>query len=263
MKVLILGDVMGKPGRHAMRAVVPGLVRELGADFVIANCENATGGSGITPADADELFGCDVDVLTSGNHIWHKKEIFEYLTDNRRILRPENFARAPGRGYTVIESRGAKVGVLNLQGRVFMPQYVDDPFAAADRVVALMRERGVLVIIVDVHAETTSEKIALARYLDGRVSAVVGTHTHVQTSDEEIMRGGTARITDLGMTGPHDSVIGMRTDLVLERFLTQRGVPFEVAKNDVRVEGVLVDVDEQTGKARAIERVRRRLPDAR
>lgn len=263
MKLLILGDVMGRPGRQAIRQLVPPLARELKADFVIANCENATNGSGITPDDADELFGSDVDVLTSGNHIWHKKEIFEYLDQNRRILRPENFARAPGRGHTVVESRGVKVGVLNLQGRVFMPQHVDDPFAAADRVVSSMRDKGVLVIAVDVHAETTSEKLALARYLDGRVSVVVGTHTHVQTSDEEIMRGGTARITDLGMTGPHDSIIGMRTELVMERFLTQRGVPFEVAKGDVRVEGVLVDVDESTGRARAIERVRRKLPDAR
>jgi metallophosphoesterase (TIGR00282 family) len=262
VKVLCVGDVMGKPGRLALRQLLPGVIHGHSIDLTIVNCENACGGMGITPDVAEEMFSWEVGVLTSGNHIWHKREVFSYLDEEPRILRPENFPPGAGHGSTVVElPSGALVGVVNLQGRVFMPQMVDDPFRTADRVVDGMRERGIRVIVVDMHAETTSEKIALARYLDGRVSAVVGTHTHVQTSDEQVLPGGTARICDLGMTGPHDSVIGMKTDLVLERFLTQRPVSFEVARRDVRLEGAVVEIDESTGKARRIERVRERLKE--
>jgi hypothetical protein len=260
VKILFLGDIMGRPGRLAIRELLPRLIHQHRADLVIANCENACGGMGITPEAAEELFSWEVDVLTSGNHIWHKREILDYLDQNPRILRPANFPRAPGRGHTIVETPGGdRVGVINVQGRAFMPQYVDDPFAAADRLIDELRHREVRVIVVDVHAEATSEKVAMARYLDGRVSAVLGTHTHVQTCDEEVLPKGTARICDVGMTGPHDSVIGMRTDLVVERFLTQRHVGFEVAKGGVRAEGVILDIDAATGRARSIERVRELL----
>lgn len=262
MKVLFIGDIMGKPGRGAVRQLLPELVDRHRIDLAIANCENACGGTGIVPDVADELFSWGVHALTSGNHIWQKKEIYPRLDADHRILRPENFPRAPGTGHTVVTTAaGVKVGLLNLLGRVYMPQLVDDPFAAAERVVAEFQAAGVKVSFVDIHAEATSEKLALARYLEGRVSAVVGTHTHVQTSDEEVLPGGTARICDAGMTGPHDSVIGMKAELVLERFLTQRHVAFEVARNGVRLEGVVIDIDEETGRARSIERVRERLPD--
>lgn len=261
MKILLIGDIMGKPGRLAVRQLLPGLVGRHGVDLVIANCENACGGMGITPDVAADLLSWEVGVLTSGNHIWQKREILELLETEPRLLRPDNFPGAPGRGHTVVETAGGTtVGVINLQGRVFMPQLVDDPFRAADRLVAEMSARGIRVIVVDFHAETTSEKVAMSRYLDGRVSAVLGTHTHVQTCDEQVLPGGTARICDVGMTGPHDSVIGMRADLAIERFVTQRPVSLDVAKHDVRLEGALVEIDPESGRALAIERVRERLP---
>jgi len=260
MRLLFLGDIMGKPGRTAIRHLLPRLIDRHQADLVVANCENACGGMGITPDVADDLFAQEVAVLTSGNHIWQKREIYPYLDREPRILRPENFPDAPGHGSVVVETAaGVRVGVLNLQGRVFMPQHVGDPFQAAHGVISRMQEDGVRVILVDMHAETTSEKIAMARYLDGRASAVVGTHTHVQTCDEQVLAGGTARICDVGMTGPHDSVIGMRAEIAVRRFVTQRPAAFEVARGDVRAEGVIIDIDESTGKARSIERVREHL----
>jgi hypothetical protein len=262
MKILHVGDIMGRPGRLALRQLLPKVIHRHQVDLTIVNCENACGGMGITPEVADEFLSWEVHVLTSGNHIWQKREIYPYLDREPRLLRPENFPDAPGRGSAVVETAaGVLVGVVNLQGRVFMPQLVDDPFRVAERVVGELRALGARVIIVDLHAEASSEKIAIARFLDGRVSAVLGTHTHVQTCDEQILPGGTARICDIGMTGPHDSIIGMKVDRALERIRSQRPVSFEVARRDVRLEGVVVEIDEASGRALAIERVRERLSD--
>jgi len=255
MRLLFLGDVVGRPGRRAIAAVLRRLVPALGVDFVVANVENASRGKGLTPAAAEELRDAGVDVLTSGNHIWQYREIVPYLDENERLLRPANFAPGvPGRGWTVRETRaGTPVGVVNLIGRVFMGP-ADCPFRAADVVLGEV-SRAARVVLVDMHAEATSEKVAMGRYLDGRVSAVVGSHTHVQTADEEVMAGGTARITDAGMCGPVESVLGVRSDAVVQRFRDQMPVRFEVASGAVAVQGVLVDVDEATGRAHAIRRV--------
>ena len=260
MRILAIGDVVGKPGRRAIGDLLPQLTSERGVDFVVANGENAAGGSGLTPAVVQELLGFGVDAITSGDHIWKNKEVFKIIDGEMRLLRPANYPPgSPGRGWTVFESRGGiPVGVINVMGRVFMGPS-DCPFRAVDRAVGEL-ERRAGVIIVDFHAEATSEKIALSRYLDGRVSAVVGTHTHVQTSDERIMAGGTAAITDLGMTGAHDSVIGVDEKAVLKRFLTCQPARFEVARGDVRMSGAIIDVDEETGKAISISRISAGLP---
>lgn len=234
------------------------LQEEYAIDLTILNCENAAGGVGVTPKIADEFFDWGVDVLTSGNHIWDKKEIFRYLNENPRILRPANYPPDnPGRGKVVVKTRsGEEAAVVNLQGRVFMPD-TDDPFRVADRELAEL-PRHVKVVFVDVHAEATSEKMAMGWYLDGRVSAVVGTHTHIPTADETILPCGTAYQTDAGMTGPFMSVIGVMKEMALRRFLTQIPERFESASQDARLNGVVVDVDALTGKARSIERVHRR-----
>ncbi len=257
--MLFIGDIVGSPGREAVRVLLPGLKKEFALDFVIANAENAAGGSGITRPVAKELFGCGVDVLTSGDHIWKKKEIFEFINEEERILRPANFpAGVPGRGYGIFQARsGAKVGVINVAGRVFM-QALECPFRTAmDAAEELSRQAKV--IIVDVHAEATSEKVALGRYLDGKVSAVLGTHTHIQTADEKILPRGEAFLADAGMTGPYDSVIGRRVEDVLQRFLTAVPVRFEVASDDVQLHGAVLDIDEDSGRAKSIVRVQRRL----
>ncbi|HWC78156.1 MAG TPA: TIGR00282 family metallophosphoesterase [Blastocatellia bacterium] len=255
MRVLILGDVVGKPGRDLLRQSLPRLRDRYEAEFVVANVENAAGGAGVIRSAGQEILDAGVDVMTSGNHIYDKKEGVPYIEKEPRLLRPANYAaEAPGRGLWLgSTSSGTQVAVLNIQGRVFMPP-TDCPFKTADRIITEIGNRAT-VIIVDHHAEATSEKVAMGRYLDGRVSVVVGTHTHVQTADEHIMARGTAYITDLGMTGPHDSVIGVQSDLVLTRFL--RGVPvrFETATGDVRVSGVAVEIDERSGKAVGIKRV--------
>ena len=263
MKVLFLGDVFGKPGRQAVQRLVPRLITRLGADLVIANAENASNGLGVTPDAADEILASEVDLLTSGNHIWSKREIGPYLAaPESRLLRPSNYpAGAPGRGRAVVRTPdGRKLGVVNLEGRVFM-KALDDPFPAALAEIAALKAEGCRAILVDFHAEATSEKTAMGHHLDGKVSAVVGTHTHVQTADERLLPGGTAFISDVGMCGPRDSVIGVRKELVLERFLTQRPVTFEPAKKDVWVHGVLVDIDDQTGLARSIARVQERADE--
>lgn len=263
MKVLFLGDVFGKPGRQAVQRLVPRLLTRLGADLVIANAENASNGLGVSPDAADEILAAEVDFLTSGNHIWSKREIGPYLAaPGSRLLRPANYpAGAPGRGRAVVTTPdGRKLGLVNLEGRVFM-KALDDPFPAALAEVAALKAEGCRAILVDFHAEATSEKTAMGHHLDGKVSAVVGTHTHVQTADERLLPGGTAFISDVGMCGPRDSVIGVRKELVLERFLTQRPVSFEPAKKDVWVNAVLVDIDDGTGLARSIERVQERLED--
>jgi len=258
MKILFIGDIVGNPGREAVKKLLPLLKQEFGLDFVIANAENAAGGSGITSRVANELFDAGVSVLTSGDHIWKKSEIFEIINEDKRILRPANFPDgAPGCGAGVFTAAsGAKVGVVNVQGRVFM-EALESPFKAALSAQESLA-RQTKVIIVDMHAEATSEKVALGWYLDGKVSAVLGTHTHIQTADEKILPQGTAYITDAGMTGPYDSVIGRDIADVLQRFLTSVPVRFEVAQENIQLHGVVVDVNENTGQARSITRVQRK-----
>ena len=253
MRILMIGDVIGKPGRAAVRAVLPDLKREQSIDVVICNGENTAGGFGITAETASELLESGVDVLTSGNHIWDKKEIVPYLDEGLPLIRPANYPNAPGRGY--IHHGG--VTVVNLMGRVFMAA-LDCPFRTADALLEQLKEEAQSkVIIVDFHAEATSEKQALGWYLDGRVSGVFGTHTHVGTVDARILPKGTAYLTDVGMTGPMDSVIGSDKDAVLERFLTSLPQRLPVANGPCVLNAVLVDVDEETGLASLIERVDR------
>ncbi|MCH7736610.1 MAG: TIGR00282 family metallophosphoesterase [Chloroflexi bacterium] len=255
MRILMIGDVIGKPGREAVRAVLPGLKREKSIDFVICNGENTAGGYGITEDTASELLDSGVDVLTSGNHIWDKKEIIPLLDEGLPLIRPANYPKAPGRGY--IHKGG--VTVINLMGRVFMAS-LDCPFRTADALLDRFKEEGESkVIIVDFHAEATSEKQAMGWYLDGRVSGVLGTHTHVGTIDARILPNGTAYLTDVGMTGPRDSVIGSNVDTVLERFLTSMPNRLSVAAGPCVLNAALVDVDEETGKASLIERVDRNV----
>ena len=257
LKLLFLGDVFGKPGRMAVKRLVPRLISRHAIDLVVANAENAANGVGVNPENADELLAAEVNLLTSGNHIWAKREIVPYLeAKGSKLLRPANYPQgAPGRGHAVVETPdGRKLGVVNIEGRVFMKD-LDDPFRAADRLVGELKSQGCKAILVDMHCDATSEKNAMGWFLDGRVSAVLGTHTHVQTADARVLTGGTAFITDVGMCGPWDSVIGVKKELVLERFLSQRPVQFEPAKRDVWLQGAIVDIDDSTGKARSIERV--------
>ncbi|PIP20166.1 MAG: TIGR00282 family metallophosphoesterase [Candidatus Omnitrophica bacterium CG23_combo_of_CG06-09_8_20_14_all_40_11] len=259
MNILFIGDIVGSPGREAVRELLPELQKEYKLDFVVANAENAAGGSGITPKIAQELFEAGVNVLTSGDHIWKKREIFEIIDKEERILRPLNFpAGVPGRGACLFKAKsGSKIGVVNVQGRVFM-EALECPFKTArEAIEALSKETKI--IIVDIHAEATSEKVALGWYLDGKASSVLGTHTHIQTADERILPGGCAYITDVGMTGPLDSVIGRRIEDVLERFITCVPTRFEVAKDNIQLQGVAVDIDENTGKARSILRIQKKL----
>ncbi|MBZ5651961.1 MAG: TIGR00282 family metallophosphoesterase [Acidobacteriia bacterium] len=260
MNILFIGDIFGRPGRNIVKDRLPGLVKEHAVDLVIANGENAAGGFGITGALAEDLFDLGIDVITTGNHIWDKREIIDYFqsadgnqhSPARRLLRPANYA--PGMpGWGVYEGRRNDVpyAVINLQGRVFMAAN-DDPFRVADQ---LLKEIRAKVIFVDVHAEATSEKLALGWYLDGRVTAVVGTHTHIPTADQRVMPGGTAYITDVGMTGPYDSVIGVQKEMIIARFLNNMPARFEAATGDVRLCAVVVDCDEQTGRARKIDRL--------
>jgi len=256
MKILFLGDVVGKPGRRAIRFVLPRLIDREQLALVIANCENIADGAGVDPKGVYDLFDAGVDVLTSGNHVWRKRETVELIERERRLLRPANFPPGvPGRGTTVCETAdGTPVAVLNLIGRVFMDS-VDCPFRAAEGFLPELAARA-RVILVDMHCEATSEKGAMGWFLAGKVSAVLGTHTHVQTADERILPGGTAYVTDVGMCGPTESVIGVERELVLRRFLTHMPVKFEVAKGPVVVQGALVDVDAATGRATGIRRVR-------
>ncbi len=256
MKVLFIGDIVGKPGRRAIKRLLPGIIEGNAIDFVIANCENAAGGFGVTRDIMDELLQNPIDVFTSGNHIWDKKEMVDCFDEYRMLLRPINYPEGtPGRGSIVAQCKegGPPIAVLNLEGRVFM-RPLDCPFRAAEREVASLRTETP-VVIVDIHAETTSEKQAMGWFLDGRVSAVIGTHTHVQTADEGILPKGAAYITDAGMTGPFDSILGMRTDIVIERFLTSRPNKFDVAKRDVRLQGVIVEIDDESGRGLHITRV--------
>jgi len=247
--------VVGAPGRRAIQDRLPGLREELGVDFCILNGENAADGIGITPKLAERLLAAGADVITLGNHTWRRSEINHYLDDSERVIRPANFtAAAPGRGMTVVESgNGTRVGVINVLGSLFMEPAIS-MFELIDGLVDEAR-KSAKVVVVDVHGEATSEKVALSCWLDGRVTAVLGTHTHVQTSDARIQRGGTAAITDAGMTGPHDSVIGVKTNLAIQRMRTGMPVRFETAEGGVRIEGALVDCGDD-GLATAIEAIR-------
>ncbi len=255
MKVLFVADVIGSPGRKAVRSLLGGVKEDTGADVIIINGENAAGGFGITPEIAHELIRAGAAVITTGNHVWDKKEIIPMLQKDARILRPGNFPPSnPGRGSTVVNFRGTRLGVINLQGRTFMPP-LDDPFRAADSLIAAM-EGEADAIVVDFHAEATSEKQAMAYYLDGRVGAVVGTHTHVQTADERLLPKNTAAITDLGMTGGLGGIIGMKAEISLQRQLTMaRGERMQPSDEDLHLQGAVVDLDTTTGLARGIERI--------
>jgi 2',3'-cyclic-nucleotide 2'-phosphodiesterase len=255
MKVLFIGDIVGQPGRRATKEVIPRLRAAHGLDFIIANGENSAGGSGITPKTAEEIFAAGVDVITSGDHLWDQKEVTTLLAHEKRFLRPLNYPPGtPGQGSVVVKKDNLPpIAILNLQGRTFMP-VLENPFLMARDEVERLRSQTPI-IFVDLHAEATSEKIALARMLDGRVSAVVGTHTHVQTADEQIFPGGTAYLSDAGFTGPHESVLGREIEPVIERFLTNRPQRFEVARGRILLHGVVVDINESTGKAVGIIRV--------
>ncbi len=257
MRILILGDVVGRPGRRAIRDLVPPFVQDENIDLVIANAENSAGGMGVDIKSAEELLSGGVHVLTSGNHIWKKKEIYPYLENHSYLIRPANYPNgAPGRGWVEWQNEeGLRALIVNVQGRVFMPSNIDDPFRCVDMI---LREHGRYspIVIIDMHAEATSEKNAMGWYLDGRVSVVYGTHTHVQTADERILPRGTAYITDLGMCGPLDSVIGIERELVIEGFLSQLPRQFEVAKQNVVLQGIILEVDESSGKALDIRRIR-------
>jgi len=255
MRVLFIGDIIGAPGREIVASLLPELLSELEIDICLANGENAAGGFGITPAVASELFSLGIDLLTSGNHVWDKKEVEEYIKGEPRLLRPANYPpEVPGHGLRILKKNQHSLGVLNLSGRTFMPP-LDCPFRVADKEVSRLKEEAKATLI-DFHAEATSEKRAFAWYMAGRVSAVIGTHTHVQTADEQILPGGTAYITDVGMTGSAESVIGIVKEEAIARFLTQMPQRFTMAKGSPLFNGVVVDID-QEGQATQIMRINR------
>jgi metallophosphoesterase (TIGR00282 family) len=255
VKLLFIADVVGQPGRRAVKELTPKLRERHGVDVVIANGENSAGGSGITPKTAEELFAAGVDIITCGDHLWDQKEVNELLAKEKRFVRPLNYpAGTPGHGSVVFERAGLpNLGVINLQGRTFMPP-LENPFHAVLAEVERLA-RTTHLIFVDFHAEATSEKVALARMLDGKVSAVIGTHTHVQTADEQIFPGGTAFLCDGGFTGPHESVIGREIEPIVRRFLTNQPQKFEVAKRRVLLQGAVVEIEDGSGRAVRIERV--------
>jgi len=259
MKILFLGDIVGRPGRDIVGEILPDYRKSNDIDFVIANGENAAGGSGVTPKVAEQLFKSGIDVMTSGDHIWKRREIYDYLNRTDKLIRPANYPRGvPGQGATLVDTKkGIKVAVVNLVGRVFM-EAVECPFIRVkEEIERLSAETPV--IIVDLHAEATSEKVAMGWFLEGLVSAVIGTHTHIQTADEKVLPKGTAYITDCGMTGPYDSVIGRKKEQIIERFVTQLPTRFEMATDDVQMHGVIIDIDEKTGKALGIKRVQEKI----
>ena len=255
MRLLFIGDIVGKPGRDVLRRGLKPLIDHYGVEFVIANVENAAAGFGITKDIGDSILEWGVEVMTSGNHIWDKKEVLDYIPTEPRLLRPANYpAGVPGRGsYVAQTGDGRAVGVINAMGRVFMLS-IDDPFQIVLREIEAMRAKT-KIIVVDFHAEATSEKIAMGWHLDGKVTLVVGTHTHVQTADERILPNGTAYLTDAGMTGPHDSIIGMEREPALARFLNGMPSRFEPATGNPRLNGIIVDADDKTGRAIAVRRI--------
>ncbi|MGC3990716.1 MAG: TIGR00282 family metallophosphoesterase [Chthoniobacteraceae bacterium] len=255
LKLLFLGDVIGEPGRRAVTEMIPVFKKERGVDFVIVNGENSAGGRGITPKITIDLLRSGAAVITTGDHIWDQKDIIPFLPTEPRLLRPINYPEGtPGQGSVILETPKGKVGVINVQGRTFMLPALENPFLVIEREVERMRQETPI-IFVDVHAETTSEKIAMGRFLDGKVSAVVGTHTHTQTADEQVFPGGTAFLCDAGMCGPTESVLGREIAPIVQRFLTSMPILFPVAKGPVKLHGALVEIDKTTGKALKIERV--------
>jgi 2',3'-cyclic-nucleotide 2'-phosphodiesterase len=262
VKILFIGDIVGHPGRRAVKEIVPKLKERYGIHLIIANGENSAGGSGITPATANEIFEAGVHVITCGDHLWDQKEVITLLESEPRFVRPLNYPPdVPGQGSTICQLPGLPpVGVLNLQGRTFMPP-LENPFLAAQAEVARLREKT-RIIFVDMHAEATSEKIAIARMLDGKVSAVVGTHTHVQTADEQVFPNGTAYLSDAGFTGPQESVLGREIEPVIQRFITNMPQRFGVASERIILHGALIDVDDLSGRATGIQRVREPLMSA-
>ncbi|HTZ75238.1 MAG TPA: TIGR00282 family metallophosphoesterase [Candidatus Aquilonibacter sp.] len=259
MRTLFIGDIVGSPGRRIVRELLPDILLQRQIDLCVANGENSASGFGITPRIVQELFAAGIEVLSGGNHVWDRREILEYFPHEPRLLRPANFpAGSPGSGvYVGTTKNGVRYAVLNLQGRTFMTP-IDDPFRTAESELAKLPP-DVKVVVVDMHAEATSEKLAMGWNLDGKVSAVLGTHTHVQTADERVLPGGTAYITDVGMTGPHDSIIGMEKGPIIQRFHDALPIRFAVAEGDIRMKCVLLDIDETTGRARGIERLNFRL----
>jgi metallophosphoesterase (TIGR00282 family) len=255
INILFSGDVVGEPGREAIQKLLPGLKEKYQIDFCVVNGENSAGGAGITPKTYKEIRDAGADVVTSGDHVWDNKEVMSIIATEPRLLRPSNFpAKALGTGTAIFEtSKGIKVGVLNMMGRTYMKN-LDCPFQTSEREVEKIRKETPI-IFVDMHAETTSEKIALGRFLDGKVSAVVGTHTHVQTADEQIFPNGTAFLCDAGMTGPHESILGREIEPIIQRFITHMPQKFPVAQKDIRLNGVVVKVNVQTGKALEIKRL--------
>ena len=259
MKVLMFGDIVGSPGRQAIKTLLDKLKAVHKPELVVVNAENAAGGSGITPPITQELLSSGVDVITTGDHIWKKREVFNLIDVEPRLLRPANYpSGVPGKGSVVVKGRtGIKIGVVNLLGRVFMAP-LECPFKTAKEEIDRIKKET-RIIVIDIHAEATSEKIALGWYLDGLVSAVVGTHTHVQTADQRILPNKTAYISDLGMTGPIDSVLGRRKEQVLERFITSMPVRFQMADENIQLQGVVIDIDPRTGQANSIERIIEKL----
>jgi 2',3'-cyclic-nucleotide 2'-phosphodiesterase len=255
MKVLLIADVIGKPGRRLLEMYLPSLIQKEDLDFVVANAENAAHGFGVTPDVADELLRIGIDVLTSGNHIWDKREIIDYINKDGRLLRPANYpAHSPGKGFAILKSRsGLKVGVVNLQGRIFMGPS-EDPFSIGLEVVEKLRAETPI-ILVDMHCEATSEKQAMGWFLDGKVSCVFGSHTHVPTADQRILPAGTAFVTDIGMTGPYDSVIGIDKEQIIQKFLDQMPTRFKIAKENPILQAMLVEIDPQSGHALSIRRI--------
>ena len=263
MNILFVADVYGSPGRRAVRELLPDIVSSMGIDFTVVNVENAAAGFGVTKDTLEEMKTLGVDAMTSGNHIWDRRESLPLLDSEPLLLRPHNYPPGvPGTGSRVFTSRdGVKVGVLNMMGRVFMRELLC-PFRTADREIERLKDEGARVVLIDFHAEATAEKVALGWYVDGRVSAVLGTHTHIQTADDRILPGGTGYITDCGMTGPFDSVIGVKKEQAIQKFLTLLPTRFEPAGGDVRLNGVHLDVDEVTGLCRHIERIQIALEPA-
>lgn len=256
MNVLFIGDIVGKPGREAVKELLKNIKIEYDIQLTVANGENAAGGNGLTKEVAQELYTSGIEFLTMGNHVWDQRQIMAFIDSEPRLIRPANYPPgAPGKGYGFVRLAGVKVGILNLSGRVFLPP-LDDPFSGASRLLSQISQETSF-ILVDFHAEATSEKVAMGWFLDGKVSAVLGTHTHVQTSDARLLEKGTAYITDVGMTGPRDSVLGVKKEAVINKFLTQLPVKFDIAGGPLQLNAVVLDIDEATGHARHIEAIQR------
>lgn len=256
MRILFIGDIVGKPGRDAISSLLPDLDKEFNLDLIVANAENASGGRGLTKDVAHELFDYGIHFLTMGNHVWDQKEILKFIDDERRLVRPANYPKgAPGKGYGIVIQNGIKTGIINLSGRIFL-QPLENPFTMIMPIINNL-SLETPIIIVDFHAEATSEKVALGWLLNGKASAVIGTHTHIQTADARVLDQGTAYITDVGMTGPRDSVLGVKKEIVINNFLTQMPARFEVASGDIQLNAVVLDIDEKTGRARQIIPIQR------